>query len=75
MSDENLNELLARRAPKKRSKFTTTLIVLLILLIGILIGLALGKGSPEAAIWGPAASAATGHVTFAADGGTMGARS
>ncbi|MDA3022116.1 MAG: hypothetical protein O2943_05550 [Actinomycetota bacterium] len=71
MSDENLNELLARRAPKKRSKFTTTLIVLLILLIGVFIGLALGKGSPEAAPRGPVTSTATGHVTLAADGGKM----
>ncbi len=72
MSDENLNELLARRAPKKRSKLTTTLMVLLILLVGILIGLALGKGSPEAAIGGPAASAAGSHVTLAADSSNIG---
>lgn len=45
MSDENLNELLAKRAPKKRSKFTTALIGILILLVGVFIGIPLGKGA------------------------------
>ncbi len=45
MSDENLNELLAKRAPKKRSKLTTALAAFLILLIGIFIGATIVKGA------------------------------
>jgi len=45
MSDDNLTQLLAKRAPKPRSKSTTVLICLLILLVGVLLGGAIGKGA------------------------------
>ena len=48
MSDENLTDLLAKRAPKPRAKSTTALLWLLILCIGILLGGALGKAAASA---------------------------
>ena len=45
MADENLTQLLAKRAPKPRAKSTTALIWILILCIGILLGGAIGKGA------------------------------
>lgn len=45
MSDENLNELLVKRAPKPRSKLTTALAAILVLLVGVFIGAAIGKGA------------------------------
>ena len=45
MSDEHLEALLAKRAPKPRSKLTTVLAAILILLIGIFIGAMLGRGA------------------------------
>ena len=68
MSDENLTQLLAKRAPKPRSKSTTALIWLLILLIGVLLGGAIGKGAASAPSAPPGVAQVRGTVSDAGDG-------
>ncbi len=56
MGDENLKDLLAKRAPKRRSKLTTTLAAILILLIGIFLGAMMARGTTAGTPGAPAIS-------------------
>lgn len=42
---DDLSSLLRDRAPKARSKFTTTLVVVLVLLVGVLVGIPIGQST------------------------------
>lgn len=45
--DDDLKDMLAVRAPKRRAKSTTVLLVLLILVLGMIIGVPLGRMSAQ----------------------------
>lgn len=45
--DDDLKDMLALRAPKRRAKSTTVLLFLLILVLGMIIGVPLGRMSAQ----------------------------
>lgn len=47
VADDDLTEMLAQRAPRKRAKSTTVLLVLLILVLGMILGVPLGRMSAQ----------------------------
>ena len=47
MPDDDLQQMLAQRAPRARAKSTTILIALIILVIGMIIGVGLGRASVQ----------------------------
>ena len=44
---DDLTEMLAQRAPRKRAKSTTVLLVLLVLVLGMILGVPLGRMSAQ----------------------------
>ena len=71
MSDENLTQLLAKRAPKPRAKSTTALIWILILCIGILLGGAIGRGAATAPTTTPGGGAGVPGTVAEVGAGTV----
>ena len=47
VADDDLSEMLGQRAPRKRAKTTTVLLVLLILVLGMILGVPLGRMSAQ----------------------------
>lgn len=47
LADDDLTVLLAQRAPRRRARSTTILIVLLIFVLGMIIGVPLGRMSAQ----------------------------
>ncbi|MBM3669809.1 MAG: hypothetical protein FJW97_07320 [Actinobacteria bacterium] len=47
MPDDDLQQMLAQRAPRSRAKSTTVLIALIILVVGMIIGVGLGRASVQ----------------------------
>ncbi len=48
--DDDLATLLGKRAPRKRSKLTTTLGAVLLVLLGVLLGVQIGRASAGPAV-------------------------
>ena len=47
MSDDDLQQMLAQRAPRARAKSTTVLIAMIILVAGMIIGVGLGRTAAQ----------------------------
>ena len=55
-SADDVSVLLAQRAPRRRSRLTTALVVLLIFLFGVLVGVGIGRAAANLPSGGPASA-------------------